>query len=600
MTDLIPVPALTPVPQLETNTLALAGTGNPMNAQAQALANRDAFRGEQIAGILTSANGYTDQLRQDLVEPINGSINVWFRNRTVFAKLDDMPSVMDFEAVGDGVTDDTQAFIDAFAARDSVFVPEGEFLVGDVVLQGKRIYGNGTIIKKSASTTALTLSGNGSEVIGLNFRPQSTSGQPNTDIKLADGATNIRITGNHFFGDCYSAIYGATDLIGSPYAVPVNGVNISNNVFEAKDKVSGARYARHIYLKDVSNINISGNIFRDSAFDAIRLRGRNGYCTITGNSFTDIGIYPPPDDQTRDAVDTYWGGDLLIVSNNTIKGVAMIGLDLKLSARAGIDAPEVVGERTRQFIVSNNIIDTVWKAGIIVAGDDISLLPLYSCIIEGNLIRKFNQSAIGTGSGQSGIDVKFLARHVKINNNIIQEGLARGIFVEMSTTYLDVIGNSVINNADAGVVLSEAENMKIVHNTICQDTNIPGSGSQNIGILISNLTGIAKTAIFSFNIIKDNQTVQVSLSPTGNRFTTFAQIVGNIESGPGLMATSYPRTGQSRRIMHGSAIPVASDGTFEVGDIVYNVAPAGGGFMGWTCTVAGSPGTWKTFGVISV
>lgn len=48
MTDLTPVPELTPVVQLETNTLALGGTGNPMNQQAQALLNRDAFRAEEF------------------------------------------------------------------------------------------------------------------------------------------------------------------------------------------------------------------------------------------------------------------------------------------------------------------------------------------------------------------------------------------------------------------------------------------------------------------------------------------------------------------------------------------------------------------------
>ena len=40
-------------------------------------------------------------------------------------------------------------------------------------------------------------------------------------------------------------------------------------------------------------------------------------------------------------------------------------------------------------------------------------------------------------------------------------------------------------------------------------------------------------------------------------------------------------------------------GTNKVGDIVYNTAPAPGGTIGWVCTAAGSPGTWKTFGAIA-
>ena len=49
MTDLTPVALLSPVVQLETTDRALGGTGNPMNRQAQALLNRDAFRAQQIA-----------------------------------------------------------------------------------------------------------------------------------------------------------------------------------------------------------------------------------------------------------------------------------------------------------------------------------------------------------------------------------------------------------------------------------------------------------------------------------------------------------------------------------------------------------------------
>lgn len=46
-----------------------------------------------------------------------------------------------------------------------------------------------------------------------------------------------------------------------------------------------------------------------------------------------------------------------------------------------------------------------------------------------------------------------------------------------------------------------------------------------------------------------------------------------------------------------SAAPTT--GTWAVGDIVYNDTPTSGGYIGWVCTAAGTPGTWKTFGLIS-
>jgi hypothetical protein len=46
-----------------------------------------------------------------------------------------------------------------------------------------------------------------------------------------------------------------------------------------------------------------------------------------------------------------------------------------------------------------------------------------------------------------------------------------------------------------------------------------------------------------------------------------------------------------------SAAPVA--GTWPAGWKLATRAPAASGFIGWTCTAAGAPGTWKTYGAIS-
>lgn len=53
----------------------------------------------------------------------------------------------------------------------------------------------------------------------------------------------------------------------------------------------------------------------------------------------------------------------------------------------------------------------------------------------------------------------------------------------------------------------------------------------------------------------------------------------------------------AQKIRNDSAAPTT--GTWAVGDIVFNTAPTAGGFIGWVCTTAGTPGTWKTWGAIS-
>ena len=45
-----------------------------------------------------------------------------------------------------------------------------------------------------------------------------------------------------------------------------------------------------------------------------------------------------------------------------------------------------------------------------------------------------------------------------------------------------------------------------------------------------------------------------------------------------------------------SAVPTS--GTYAVNDIVWNTLPTAGGFIGWVCVTAGTPGTWKGFGLI--
>lgn len=52
--------------------------------------------------------------------------------------------------------------------------------------------------------------------------------------------------------------------------------------------------------------------------------------------------------------------------------------------------------------------------------------------------------------------------------------------------------------------------------------------------------------------------------------------------------------GPFNRMYWGTAAPTLStDGTYQVGDVVWNTTPTAGGTAAWLCTVAGTPGTWK-------
>lgn len=82
--------------------------------------------------------------------------------------------ITDYGAVGDGVTDNVQAFIDAFLANENVYVPAGEFIVSDNshILSSTRIlFGEGTLTT-SGTNSILTTRDQLQDVIvnGLTFK----------------------------------------------------------------------------------------------------------------------------------------------------------------------------------------------------------------------------------------------------------------------------------------------------------------------------------------------------------------------------------------------------------------------------------------------
>ena len=65
------------------------------------------------------------------------------------ADVNNIASVKMFGAVGDGVTDDTQAFIDCFAAYDTVIIPDGTYKLSSSFgrITGKTVIGYGATLK---------------------------------------------------------------------------------------------------------------------------------------------------------------------------------------------------------------------------------------------------------------------------------------------------------------------------------------------------------------------------------------------------------------------------------------------------------------------
>ena len=507
-----------------------------------------------------------------------------------------------FGGVGDGVADDSAALVAALAAGDELYLPFGStFLVGDVEVTGKRVYGGGTVKKLAAAESALHLLGNGATVEGLIFAGEVASAQPSTDIKIGDGATNVLIQKNQFRSPLYSAISGAVDSLdaaGAPYTVRASGVQILANRFTS----GTGRYSRPLFLHSIDNIIIGFNVIRDCNYDAIRLRENDGYCLIHANQFIDIGDPAWLDEQTRDAVDTYWSGDRLTITDNIIRGTAYHGLDIKGAA------PDLT-HQTERVIITGNQISGCRISGIVLSGDlgtGGNYRFLVGAIVSDNIIERCNQNnATGTGtSGDPAIRIKGLVKYCSITTNFIVGNFGRGIYVHNNDAgsaqvrNIDILDNIILNNGhsagttDAGIYVAGCSWVNIRGNT-CEVDSTLDNPYQTHGIWVhsgidgAGYTPVANSISIDNNICRNNTAVQILCDANNNRATAIRSFSGNVQS-----AVSRAAWQEQRLLSFGAATPTASEGTFRKGDFLFNVAVASGGAFGRMCTVAGNPGTW--------
>lgn len=118
--------------------------------------------------------------------------------------------------------------------------------------------------------------------------------------------------------------------------------------------------------------------------------------------------------------------------------------------------------------------------------------------------------------------------------------------------------------------------------------NISGNYAGYIGQLgFVNLNGAGEAGVISANYCSETPTAKIVATPREG-------VVAFSNYNPSGAMTNYENL-----VVLGRAAAAPTTGTYAVGSIVYNSAPASAGYVGFVCTVAGTPGTWKTFGLIS-
>lgn len=527
---------------------------------------------------------------------------------------------LSFGARGDGVADDADAVEKGLAAQERLYIPRGVTLRIARPVQvpaGRQIVGPGRIVKDAASPFALHITGDDVLIDGVVFEPARTSGQPNWDIKLGSGIKRPTIRNCRFVSPrgqtTYAAIGSSSErpdrsdagrLADFPYTQAITGLGVLNNTFYG--------YSRPLYLFFIENFRIIGNHFEMSEFDAIRIREGMGWGIISNNMFLDIGDRTAGGKpQTRDCVDTAWSGDKLVISGNVCRRVAFDAFDLKGSSRASA----VNGHQTRQILVIGNVIEDVERCGVTFgsggAYKDSDDTALWLLRVIGNDISRCNvNNAKGEGSvGDAAVIIKSGARHVDVSHNSITCNFGRGIEMQANTRDVKIIGNTVLNNTEAGIHTRCIDGITIAFNTAENVPYLPNADAQTHGIQFAgDIRDGAHKAILFGNTVRNNTKDQIGSTADGPA-EPFLAFQYNLEDGVRAEGEGTDRATwrATRAVLHGNGeAPPASEGAFRRGDVILRTDPTPGSNLGLVAVGDGKAGggnagggaQWMPWGIV--
>ena len=183
-----------------------------------------------------------------------------------------------------------------------------------------------------------------------------------------------------------------------------------------------------------------------------------------------------------------------------------------------------------------------------------------------------------SSNGQDGIYV-IESENSILNNNVVNNNTRHGIYINQSS-HTNINNCIVYDNNSTGIFAGNNSghtcHYLTVSNCECYKTD---EGTQGTGIFIYYADEVKLLSCKSYNNTID---YDVGRSQTTN-------LVSQLNP-------SYAKTGV-KSLMYSDAIP--TNGSYNVGDVVFFTSPTAGGYVGAVCVTAGAPGTWKNFGNIS-
>jgi hypothetical protein len=545
-------------------------------------------------------------------------------------------NVLDYGAKGDGATDDTaaiQAALNAITTGGEVVFPPGTYLVSGSgsLLQPKSntaLIGTRTasVIRINSASAAASIFGIGTNVSGLVFEGLTLDGNSGVvtaydtfGLQFPDvGAITVRnCTFQNFKRD--GMLLGLTTRVDH---LTVDTCNFSNIVF------NGVR-TYNARMQYINNSRFFDFVTSPLDFNPIAVENAETTTIVTNNYFSNNSASWASGNSTVSLM-----GDRNYVAGNTIVGGGMIVVHAGPFGRTGIKDYRIIGNSIQNTVTPGIIVNTDVNTDIIVSNNYIrgsassgiqvisATAPPYSTntpVIVSNNIIEDTSNATYTNTNQPACIMAAQTSNVIITGNQCITPRWAGIAMLSGANNCTVQGNTIIGqrgqaptdfatNVGGGIVVApgglsyveDVYNITINGNFVFDFLTTVSPATTSIrtgGIVAYNDSSGAKTVEYitiTNNVVRNGNGIAVQ-----TYFLENSTVDGNTvwNSNGDIVDTSSTTLLANATIGLYSAAPTT--GTWKRGTVIYNSAPASAGFVGWVCTASGTPGTWRTFGLIS-
>lgn len=521
-------------------------------------------------------------------------------------------NVADFGAVGNGVTNDAaalQAAVAAAAGGNLVFEPGKTYLCQDelvlqpntnVDLQGSTVIFNALGAKYNFKMNNDCTIRNGTVRYNNTTNQPAVNGSFCCPITVGSfnagpgvGNTNVIIENMTLYtqrptGQCISIYSDSTNVLVQNCVIyndgtAKNGIALHWSTDDGGNPPSGTRHPSGVkilntvvadmdvgvYLSAAYQVDIENCKFLDCG------KGVEAYRGDFSNVYAPASVAPFVNREIR-------------VTNCLMRGCAL-----------GVEIDGIEGLTPPQSIMSVDVV------GCHMFGPAAGTANDRGFYIRGTSRGSIRDCIITEFDGY-GIDFVGPAENYVIDNCTINGNELAGIYSRDTDVIVDVnVSNCRIYSNAASSGLPTKPGVRI--GALCQNWEVKNCAF-GISVGESQATSVEISPNAEYISLVNNHTYGVidyayrvtGASSFATTDTLKMNFVGNTAE-PGIVvydgSPCATIVGPGLRHIWFTTAPTA--GTWAVGDIVWNTGVTAGGFVGWVCTTAGTPGTWKTFGAVT-